>query len=78
MAIMQGSFAHLVVGAIIVGVFASLLSGMLDCLASLRASLVYVKTELWEDYGSICTLEQSNHGESFFGSEVADGSNHVE
>ena len=39
---------------------------------------MYVKTEPWEEYDSICTLEQSNLGESFFGSEVADGSNHVE
>jgi hypothetical protein len=44
----------------------------------LRAPPVYVQTEPWEEYDSIGTLEQSNHSESFFGSEVADGLNDIE
>ena len=45
--------------------------------SAIRAPPVYVQTEPWEEYGSIGTLEQSNHSESFFGSEVADGSNDI-
>ena len=31
----------------------------------------------WVEYDLIGTLEQSNHSESFFASEVADGSNDI-